>query len=101
MKYFCLGQEDTVLGFRLAGVEGHAVAALVQAQQVFKTVVGRKDIGILLIDEPTADLIREEVDKLLYSHELPLVMEIPCRTGPKPDRKPVTEIVRKVLGVKA
>ncbi len=99
MKYFCLGDDHTVTGFKLAGIEGEAVVTGPQAEAAFDRVVAGQDVGIILITEKTAGLIREKVDNFLYTHEFPLIMEIPDKDGADPSRKPVIDLIRRAVGV--
>lgn len=100
MKYFCIGDEDTVIGFRLAGVDGRVVKTSAGAKEAFKVAVSMPDVGIVIITERISGLIREETDKFLYTAEVPLIIEIPDRLGPSPDRKPLIDIVRRAVGIK-
>lgn len=100
MRYFCIGDEDTVTGFKLAGVEGMVAKTLAGAREAFKIATSTRDVGIVVVTEKVADLIREEVDKFLYSAEFPLIMEIPDRQGPSLKRKHIVEIVRQAVGIK-
>ncbi len=100
MKYFSLGDEDTVLGFSLVGVEGQVVQSQEEAISAFQKVIIRKDIGILLITEKIAQLISTLIEKRIYTLQFPLIVEIPDRNGPLPGRKSVDEIIRSSIGIK-
>jgi len=39
LKYFVIGDEDTVLGFGMAGVKGRAVAGVEQARSAFEEAI--------------------------------------------------------------
>jgi V/A-type H+-transporting ATPase subunit F len=100
MKYYIIGDEDTVLGFGMVGVKGRIVRDAKDAEEAFMTVLSDKDLGILIIPERTADLIRPLVDKYLFTEKFPLIVEIPDRTGPLPGKPNIREMVNRAIGIK-
>ncbi|MFW6181604.1 MAG: V-type ATP synthase subunit F [Spirochaetota bacterium] len=100
MKYFVIGDEDTVLGFDLAGVGGRVARGAGEAQEAFSSALDDPDIGILVITERTADLIRTAVDRHQFTERFPLVVEIPDREGPLEGRPGIREMVNAAIGVK-
>jgi V/A-type H+-transporting ATPase subunit F len=100
VRYFIIGDEDAVLGFGMVGVEGRAVETADQAEEAFKTVLKDHSVGIIIITEKSADLIRELVDTYLFSEQFPLIVEIPGREGRDPDRPSLREMVNEAIGIK-
>lgn len=100
MRYFCIGDEDTVLGFRLAGVKGRLARDSGETQAAFRSATAMPGIGIVIITERLAGLIREELDAFQAAAELPLILEVPDRHGPVPDRKSMEQIVWQAVGMK-
>jgi V/A-type H+-transporting ATPase subunit F len=100
MKYSVLGDEDTVLGFGLVGVSGKIATNPEEAERGFKAILQQKDTGIVIITERVADMIRPLVDRFLYTASFPLVVEIPDRNGPKPDRPGIKEMVNTAIGIR-
>lgn len=98
MKYFVIGDEDTVLGFSLVGVKGSAVTDKQTATEVFNKVLEEKDYGIVIITDEIADLIREKVDKYLFSESFPLIVEIPSPHG-NCQSKDLHQLVNDAIGV--
>jgi V/A-type H+/Na+-transporting ATPase subunit F len=99
LKFFVIGDEDTVLGFRLAGVEGDVVRTPDEAAQSLDGAFQKPGIGIIIMTERTAESIRPKVDQLVYKSELPLIIEIPDLRGPMEGRKTVKEMIRQAVGV--
>jgi V/A-type H+-transporting ATPase subunit F len=99
MKFHVIGDRQTVLGFRLVGIEGTQVTNREEALAALNEAVSMKDIGIVLITEKVAAGIRDEVEARLYGIGFPLVLEIPDRTGPSADRPEIEDIVRKAIGI--
>ena len=54
MKFYCIADEDTVRGFRLAAVEGRAVEGADEAAAAFAAAVARKDLDILILTDAVA-----------------------------------------------
>jgi len=100
MNYFIIGDEDTVLGFELAGVSGTSVGSAAEAESAFTSALEDRENGIIIITEDTAELIRERVDKYLFSAAFPLIVEIPGSRGLKADRKDLRTLVNEAIGIK-
>jgi V/A-type H+-transporting ATPase subunit F len=100
MRYYIIGDEDAVLGFGLVGVEGTAVQGVDQAREVMKTVLEQSDIGIVIITERVADLIRPQVDRFIFTRSFPLIVEIPDRQGPLAGKPGIREMVNQAIGIK-
>jgi V/A-type H+-transporting ATPase subunit F len=100
MKYYVIGDEDTVLGFGMVGVEGASVTSTRDAEAAFDHALADRDIGILIITEAAADTIREKVDALLFSEQFPLIVEVPGRKGKRPDRPGLRQMVNEAIGIK-
>lgn len=100
MKYSIIGDEDTVLGFELVGLSGQVVQTADEARRAFETMLADKEIGIIIITEPVADMIRPIVDKYLFTVSFPLIVEIPDRRGRPPGRPGIREMVNAAIGIK-
>ncbi len=99
MTFFVIGDRETVLGFRLVGVEGRVAEERDAALAALEDTVLRSDVGVVLLTEKVAAQIRDEVDSRLYGFGFPLILEIPDSTGPDPDRLKIEDVVRKAIGV--
>ena len=99
MRYFIIGDEDSVLGFGMVGVEGKSVANAAEAETVFASVLKDRDIGIVMITERAAEMIREKVDAYLFSEQFPLIVEIPDKEGRRPDRPGLRQMVNDAIGI--
>lgn len=99
MKFYVLGDDETVLGFRLVGVAGKVVEGRDESLLALNEAVGDKQVGVVLITEKVAAGIRDEVEARLYGLGFPLVLEIPDSSGPDPERLNIQDVVRKAIGV--
>ena len=100
MKYAIIGDEDAVLGFGIMGVTGKVAVNADEAHNAFQDLLKDKEIAIIIITERLADMIRALVDQYLFAASFPLVVEIPDRHGPKPDRRGIKEMVNAAIGIK-
>lgn len=76
MTFFCIGDEDTVRGFRLAGVEGAAVNGAAEVSAALAGAVLRPDCGVILITRAAAALARDKVEEIRLECARPLVVEL-------------------------
>jgi V/A-type H+-transporting ATPase subunit F len=100
MNYYIIGDEDAVLGFGMVGVKGKIAATSEQAERVFKEAIGDPEIGIIIITERIADLIRPLVDRYLFREKFPLIVEIQDRSGPIEGRAGIRKMVNEAIGIK-
>jgi V/A-type H+/Na+-transporting ATPase subunit F len=100
VRYHIIGDDDSVLGFGMIGVPGRAVSNAAQAEEAFKAALADGDVGIIIITERIADLIRPMVDRVLFTGRFPLVVEIPDRGGPMEGKLGIREMVNAAIGVK-
>jgi len=100
MRYHVIGDEDTVLGFRYAGVPGDIAPDAASAREALERVARERDVAVLIMTESVADLIRDEVNRVRFNFELPLVVEVPGPGGPSPERKDLLALIREAVGIK-
>ena len=99
MRYFVIGDEDTVLGFQLAGVEGQEAKTPAEAEQAFDAALENGEYGIVIITERVAELIRSRVDQYVFTQTFPLILEIPDRIGKLEGKPGIREMVNGAIGV--
>lgn len=100
MKYFVIGDDDTVLGFRYAGLQGRAVATATDVRKAISEAIADQQTGAIIITERAAELARDEVDSLRAGSASPVVVEIPDRHGPLPGRKTLADLIREAVGIR-
>lgn len=99
MKFQCIADEDTVRGFRLAGVSGQVVTSGAEAAAAIETAVSRPDCGVIIITQKIATAVRPLVDPLYFEREQPLIVEIPGPEGPMPGGKSLRQLVQEAVGL--
>lgn len=100
MKLFCIADEDTVRGFRLAGVDGEAVDDAKSAKAAMDRVLSHPEIGLVILTDVVASEIQTEVDRIRMECESPLLVEIPGPDGPMPGRKSLRQFVQEAVGIR-
>lgn len=100
MKIIVIADEDTVLGFSLAGVQGMIVKTEEEIRKAFEHVTRQENVGILLLTERIAQSIRAAVDTWILQGGQPLIVEIPDSHGPLEGRRTPHEFVKSAIGVK-
>ncbi len=101
MKFYLLSDNvDTIMGMRLAGVEGE----LVQSADTFRSVLERamdlEDVGVVLITQKLVSLCREDIYRLKLTRKSPLIVEIPDRHGGAGVSDAMLGYVREAVGIK-
>ncbi|MBM4017451.1 MAG: Vacuolar H+transporting two-sector ATPase F subunit [Planctomycetes bacterium] len=99
MKFYCIADEDTVRGFRLAGVEGRAVRTAKEAEAALTGALADADVGIVILTERVAADLRRQVGAVRTGRDRPLVVEIPGPEGPTPGRKTLRRFVQEAIGI--
>lgn len=102
-----IGDEDTCVGFLLGGIGEMSKTrqanflvvdkntSVQEVEQTFKDFIKRTDLGIILIQQNIADMIRHEVDA--YDKAIPTVLEIPSKDHPYDAEK--DSILRRAKGM--
>ena len=100
MKFFVIADADTVLGFRYAGISGRAVREVAEARAALEEAVAAEDVGVLIITDAIAEMIREDVDHIRFQLQKPTVVELPGPGGPVVAKRPLLDLVREALGIR-
>jgi len=100
MKLLVIGNQDAVQGFALAGVRGQIATTAGELNRALDAAMADEAVGIVLVTDDVADLARRRVDMLMVRSAIPLVVEIPGPEGPRPDRPPLSEVIRRTIGVR-
>ncbi len=100
MRFLCIGDHDTVMGLRFAGVEGVVVEGPGQAREEFRKATRLEDVGVLIIPDPIAWHLREEIREVRFSRARPAVVEIPGPEGRVPGRPKLIDLIREAIGVR-
>ncbi|XP_051889890.1 V-type proton ATPase subunit F [Mobula hypostoma] len=102
-----LGDEDTCTGFLLGGIGElnknrrpnflvvEKETSVAEIEETFKSFLSRDDIGIILINQYIAEMIRHVIDA--HTLSIPAVLEIPSKEHPYDASK--DSILRRAKGM--
>jgi len=99
-KIAIIGDTDTVVGFRLAGILNSNIPADASAvRQALHEFSNNANISIIIITEPLAEQIRETIEEL-SDRPYPVIVEIPDKSGRLEGKEsPVRRLVKRAIGV--
>lgn len=104
MKIASITDPLTAKGLKLAGMgEAHEVEDAKKAESIFEDLTKKGEIGIIILTE---QLAKEMNEKVLETKEekgkiTPIVIEIPSKEGPVPERREIIDkLVKRAVGIK-
>lgn len=104
MKIASITDPLTANGLKLAGMgEVHEVENTKEAERIFVKIIRDEEIGIVLITEQLAKEMDETVLESKEEKEkiTPIVIEIPSKEGPVPERREIIDkLVKRAVGIK-
>lgn len=101
MKYYLISDNvDTLVGMRLAGIEGEVVTTAEEVEASIKRVLEDETVGILLITENLCIMCSDLVYEVKLNRPRPLLLEIPDRHGSGRTKDSITRYVRDAIGLK-
>jgi vacuolar-type H+-ATPase subunit F/Vma7 len=100
MKFFCLGDQETVQGFRLAGVAGAMVETADQARAELAKALAAEDVGVIIVPGRIAAELEQEINEARFSRTRPAIVEIPGPEGPRAARPELLDLIRAAIGVR-
>lgn len=98
MPFYCIADEDTVRGFRLAGVPGRAVSKPEEAPEALAWAMEHPDCDLLILTEDVAAGLGPRLEALRVERSRPLVVEIPGPGGPRAGRESLRRLVQRAVG---
>lgn len=99
MSIFVIGDENTVIGFALVGIEGAVATTEEEARTALNRVLEREGVEIVLVSEAWAAKMRDTVDRLKMTQMHPLVLEIPAE-GTEPPEESLRALIQRAVGVR-
>ncbi|EHI56681.1 ATP synthase subunit [Johnsonella ignava ATCC 51276] len=101
MKMYLISDNiDTIVGMRLAGVEGSMVENKTRLKEELDRIVADNEVGIVLLMEKFSKEYPEIVNKYKLEHRLPLFIDIPDRHGTGRSPNFITDYVNEAIGLK-
>ena len=101
MRFYVISDNiDTMVGMRLAGIEGTVVHTQEEVQSSLTKAMDQEDIGVILMTETLVKLCPDLIYELKLNRQRPLIVEIPDRHGNGRAKDSITRYVREAIGVK-
>lgn len=97
MQVFVIADHATCLAFSLGGIKTRTVKGRDEALAALEHSIDTQEIGMVLISEKIASLVRPEMETILYTMHRPLVVEIPDTSGPPADRPSAGELMVSLM----
>ena len=99
-KIAVMADDDTVTGFMLGGIkEGYPVKNMEEAEKILEDLV-KMDFSVIITTEKIGLEFREKIEKLTSERALPMIIEIPDKTGSiRKESDPMRELIKRVIGV--
>jgi V/A-type H+-transporting ATPase subunit F len=96
MKLFLISDNtDTLMGMRLAGIEGVQATTREDAEKAIRESVANPEIGILMITAKLTNLCHDLVVDRKLNYKRPLLIEVPDRSSSEIGRASCRERVFK------
>lgn len=99
MNIFILGDEDTITGFNLAGIDGDIVTAKEDALKKFHKLLTNPELKILIITLAVAEWIKNELIQHRAKMKFPLIVEIPDAKSPLEYKESFMQLIRQAVGI--
>lgn len=100
MKFRLLtNNSDTLVGMRLAGIEGEKVDSAQDAITALEKSVSDKEIGIIMINKSLASLIEKPLLEIKKNSST-LIVEIPDKNAEGDGTDGITKYVANAIGIK-
>ncbi|WP_005035434.1 V-type ATP synthase subunit F [Holophaga foetida] len=98
MPFYCIADEDTVRGFRLAGVPGPLVSSPEEGAKALAWALAHPDCEVLILTEEVAASLGPQLEAFRLEHERPLLVEIPGPAGPRTGDEGLRRLVQSAVG---
>ena len=101
MKMYLISDNvDTLMGMRLAGVDGVVVHKPHHVEKALDDALNMDDVAVILITETLTNLCHDKIYDIKLHRRQPLIIEIPDRHGNGRTKDSITKYVSEAIGVK-
>ena len=99
MNIAAICDHDTARGLRLAGIT-HLYINPSHLQPLLDDITKEHQIGIIYITEPLAKQFLKDLKDYRMTHTIPIIVEIPDKTGHKDDHIDfVSQLIKRAVGI--
>lgn len=101
MKFFVISDNtDTLMGLRLAGIEGVVAHGREEVLTQLNEVIQMEDVAIVLMTTLCIQTCADVVAELKLKLQRPLIVEIPDRHGSADMSKAIDAYISEAIGIK-
>lgn len=101
MKVFCISDNnDTMLGMRLAGIEGCVLRERKEILEKLDGLINDEDIAIVLMTTRAINPCADVVANYKLNLQRPLIVEIPDRFGSAEIGETIDSYISDAIGIK-
>lgn len=101
MKMYLISDNvDTLMGMRLAGIEGEVVHSKKHIEEALDRAISDDDIAVVLMTETLMKKCHDRIYDIKLNYKKPLIIEIPDRHGQGRTKDSITRYVQDAIGVK-
>ena len=101
MKFYTLSDNvDTLMGMRLAGIEGEVIHTADEVLASLRRVMADPSIGIVLMTEKLINTCPNIIYRYKLNQKRPLIVEVPDRHGEGDVSQTIEKYVSEAIGIK-
>ena len=101
MKFYLLSDNiDTLMGMRLAGIEGKVVHTPEEVSKALDEAMELEDVGIVLMTELALKQCTDKVMDYKLNRVVPLIVEIPDRHATANISDTISKYLAEAVGIK-
>jgi len=100
LKIAVIGDEDTVAGFKLAGVsQGWVARTPSEVEAALREAERDEEVAIIIITEEAASMAKHKLQEM-YLKPRPAIVEVPSKKGAAEVKEdPIRELLRRAIGI--
>ena len=99
MRIAAICDKDTAMGLRLAGIQSIYINPT-QILSLLEDITKDNDVGVIFITEAFAEQFKRDLKDYRMIHHIPIIVEIPDKTGHKPDHIDfVSHLIKRAVGI--
>lgn len=99
MKIAAICDKDTAMGLRLAGIQTININPS-NILSLLEDMTKDNDVGVIFITEDLAEQFKRDLKDYRMVHYIPIIVEIPDRTGHKKDHIDfVSHLIKRAVGI--
>jgi V/A-type H+-transporting ATPase subunit F len=99
MKLAAICDKDTAMGLRLAGIQNIHINPT-NILNLLDEMTQDNDVGVIYITEALAEQFKRDLKDYRMTHYIPIIVEIPDKTGHSPDHVDfISHLIKRAVGI--